>query len=55
MNIKERLGEYRRVMLIARKPDKQEFTSTTKISLSSIALIGGIGFAIYLAFILTGL
>ncbi len=55
MNIKEMFGEYKRVLLVARKPDKQEFTSTTKISFTSLALIGGIGFAIYLTFILTGL
>ena len=55
MGIKERLAEYRRVMQIARKPDKVEFTSTAKISFTSIALIGGIGFVIYLTFILTGL
>ncbi len=55
MNLKERLAEYKRVMQIARKPDKPEFTSTAKISFTSIALIGGIGFAIYLTFVLTGL
>ena len=55
MGIKNRLSEYRRVMRIARKPGKQEFTSTTKISFTSIALIGVIGFAIYMVFILTGL
>ncbi|HLD42154.1 MAG TPA: protein translocase SEC61 complex subunit gamma [archaeon] len=55
MNLRERFAEYKRVMQIARKPDKAEFTSTTKISFTSIALIGGIGFVIYLTFVLTGL
>ena len=55
MNIKARIAEYTRVMQIARKPDKEEFKSTAKISFTSIALIGGIGFVIYLTFILTGL
>ena len=55
MDIKARLAEYKRVMQIARKPGREEFTTTAKVSFSSIALIGGIGFAIYLTFILTGL
>ncbi len=55
MNLKEKLAEYKRVMQIARKPGKDEFKTTTKISFAGIALIGTIGFVIYLAFILTGL
>ena len=55
MNLKERLGEYKRVLQIARKPGKDEFTKTTKISLSGMGVIGVIGFAIFLVFILTGI
>ncbi len=55
MNLKERLGEYKRVLQIARKPGKDEFISTTKISLAGMGIIGVIGFGIYLVFILTGL
>ncbi len=55
MHIKEKFAEYKRVMQIARKPGKEEFTTTAKISFTGIALIGAIGFALYLTFILTGL
>lgn len=55
MNLKEKFAEYKRVMLIARKPGKDEFITTTKISFTGIAVIGIVGFAIYLTFILTGL
>lgn len=55
MSLKEKFAEYKRVLLIARKPGKDEFTTTAKIAFASIGLIGGIGFAIFLGFILTGL
>ena len=55
MKLKERLSEYKRVMQIARKPGKDEFTTTAKISFAGIGFIGVIGFIIYLAFILTGI
>lgn len=54
MNIKEKLREYLRVLHVARKPTKDEFTSSSKICAIGILLIGFIGFAIFLAFILTG-
>lgn len=55
MNLKERFSEYKRVLQIARKPGKDEFTSTAKISLSGMGVIGIIGFVIFLVFILTGI
>ena len=55
MEIKETIRKYRRVLHIARKPSKDEFLNSSKISALGIALIGMIGFVIFIAFILTGL
>jgi len=55
MNIKAKIREYRRVLQIARKPDKEEFITSSKISALGIALIGFIGFLIFIAYILSGL
>ncbi|NIO23031.1 MAG: protein translocase SEC61 complex subunit gamma [Candidatus Aenigmarchaeota archaeon] len=54
MNIKELIKNYRRVMQIARKPNKEEFLSTGKICAIGLLLIGFIGFIIFLPFILLG-
>jgi protein translocase SEC61 complex gamma subunit len=45
-----RFLRYRRVLEISKKPDKQELMSSIKVTLLGIALIGGIGFVIYLAY-----
>ena len=55
MGIKEKLGNYRRVLNIARKPNREEFTSTAKVSAAGIILIGMIGFVIFIGLILGGL
>ena len=44
MTLKDMIREYRRVLQIARKPNKDEFVSSSKISALGIALIGFIGF-----------
>lgn len=49
-DIKEKLIQYRRVIRIARKPDKFEFISSAKITGLGILLIGVIGFIIYLIY-----
>ncbi len=54
MNIRETLKNYRRVMNIARKPNKEEFLSTSKICALGLFLIGIIGFVVFLPFILLG-
>jgi len=46
--IKEKLQQYYRVLIIARKPDKEEFALVSKVCAEGIALIGFIGFLIYL-------
>ena len=41
-------GKYGRVLKMARKPDKEEFTKVVQITGIGIILIGALGFLIYL-------
>ena len=41
-------GRYARVLRMARKPEPEEFHQSASIVLVGIAVIGGIGFAMYL-------
>ena len=50
--LSETIKKYIRVLQIARKPTKDEFTNSAKISLLGLFAIGVIGFVIFLAFIL---
>ena len=50
MDIKETIRRYKRVLQIARKPGKEEFFTSTKISALGIVLIGFIGFLLFLFF-----
>jgi protein transport protein SEC61 subunit gamma-like protein len=54
LNVKELLKNYKRVMQIARKPNREEFLSTGKICALGLALIGFVGFVIFIPFILLG-
>jgi protein transport protein SEC61 subunit gamma and related proteins len=47
---KDRISRYKRTIKVARKPDKEEFTSSVKISGSGLVLIGTLGFAIFLIY-----
>jgi protein transport protein SEC61 subunit gamma-like protein len=42
-----KLGEYIRVLKLARKPTREEFNMIAKVSLAGMAIIGSIGFLIY--------
>lgn len=46
--VKEEVKNWKRVLNIARKPDKEEFTATSKVCAIGLALIGFIGFIIFL-------
>ncbi|MBI4009812.1 MAG: protein translocase SEC61 complex subunit gamma [Candidatus Aenigmarchaeota archaeon] len=46
--IRETLENYRRVLQIARKPDRNEFISTAKICGMGMMVVGLVGFALYL-------
>jgi protein transport protein SEC61 subunit gamma and related proteins len=47
---KERIRRWKRTLQVTRKPDKDEFVSSAKISGFGLLLIGTIGFAIYLIY-----
>lgn len=45
--LKDRMAEWRRVLKITRKPDREEFTMSAKVTGIGILIIGTIGFLIY--------
>ncbi|MBI3413261.1 MAG: protein translocase SEC61 complex subunit gamma [Candidatus Aenigmarchaeota archaeon] len=49
-NIKNKLGQYLRVISVSKKPDREEFWSSAKICGAGILAIGFIGFVIYVLF-----
>lgn len=49
---KETLEGYRRVIAVSRKPDKEEFLSTARITVLGIFVVGVTGFVIYLIYYL---
>lgn len=46
--LQAKLKEYINVLKMARKPDRDEFVSTTKISVAVMFLVGLVGFIIYI-------
>jgi len=50
--IGSKLIQYRRVLDVSKKPDKEEFVSSVKITSAGIALIGIIGFIIFIVYFL---
>jgi protein transport protein SEC61 subunit gamma-like protein len=54
MGLKELIERIRRVLLVSSKPDKNEFKQSVKITGLGIALIGLIGFLIFLMVMLIG-
>ncbi len=52
MNVQERLDKFvkdsKRVLKVARKPDKDEYIDFAKVTTLGIIIIGLIGFVIYL-------
>jgi protein transport protein SEC61 subunit gamma-like protein len=50
--IKNKLANYRRVIDVSRKPTKEDFISSSKITASGIVLIGIIGFIIFILYYL---
>lgn len=53
-NIREILRNYRRVMIVATKPTLSEFKESLRVCTVGLAIIGTIGFTIYLISILLG-
>ena len=54
-DIKSKLLDWKRVLQVASKPSKDELMSSSKICMLGIALIGAIGFSIFLMFAFLGL
>ncbi len=55
LDIKSKLLEWKRILQVARKPDRDEFILSSKICTLGIIVIGVIGFAIFLSFAFLGL
>lgn len=54
--IKKKLKSYWRVLKVTKKPDKQEYSMSAKVTGIGIIIIGTIGFLIYLgANLITGM
>ena len=51
-SIQKKLQEYYNVLKMTRKPDKEEFFTTTKVSIAVMFFVGAIGFLIYLLTVL---
>ncbi len=49
---KEKLEGYRRVIAVSRKPDRDEFLSTARITALGIFILGVAGFVIYMIYYL---
>ncbi|MDY6774051.1 MAG: protein translocase SEC61 complex subunit gamma [Candidatus Nanohaloarchaea archaeon] len=46
--LREKFAEWKRVLKITRKPDREEFTMSAKVTGAGILIIGAVGFLIYL-------
>ncbi len=55
MDLKDVFRRYIRVLQVARKPTKDEFMTTGKMSALGIFIIGIIGFMIFIIFVLSGI
>lgn len=45
---KSKLNEYKRVLQISSKPDREEFSMSAKVTAAGMIIIGVIGFIFYL-------
>ena len=48
--IKEKIKQYKRVLSVAHKPDKEEFITSAKITSGGIVFLGLVGFVIFLIY-----
>ncbi|MGA7076215.1 MAG: protein translocase SEC61 complex subunit gamma [Halobacteriota archaeon] len=49
--IERKLGEYRRILTLTRRPTREEFSTIAKVAALGIVIIGVAGFLIYLAMV----
>lgn len=52
MGFKELIDSWRRIIMLARKPARDEYMLTLKMVLLGLIIVGGISFVIRVAFIL---
>ncbi|MDY6769947.1 MAG: protein translocase SEC61 complex subunit gamma [Candidatus Nanohaloarchaea archaeon] len=45
--VRDKLAEWKRVLKITRKPDREEFSMSAKVTGAGIIIIGAAGFLIY--------
>lgn len=50
--LKNKITQYKRVIDVSRKPDREEFTSSAKVAAIGILLMGFVGFIIYMVYFL---
>lgn len=55
MKIRETLQNYKRVLRIASKPSKDDFLSAARICAIGMAIVGAMGFALYIISVLVNL
>jgi len=55
IDIRSKLLEWKRVLQVSRKPDRDELLLSSKICLLGVVVIGAVGFVIFLAFAFLGL
>ena len=53
-NPKETITRYRRVLILARKPSKEELTKTSRVCGIGFIVMGLMGFVFYMASVLVG-
>jgi protein transport protein SEC61 subunit gamma-like protein len=49
--IEQKIGEYRRVLTLTKRPTREEFSTIAKVAAIGIVIIGVAGFLIYLAMV----
>jgi protein translocase SEC61 complex gamma subunit len=54
-NIKERLENYKRILMVTKKPNWSDFSFVTRICIIGMMIIGVLGLSLYLVAILIGL
>ncbi len=50
--IKEYIAAWRRILILARRPDEEEFNLLTKLNFLGFTLVGGIAYIIHLIHVL---
>jgi protein transport protein SEC61 subunit gamma-like protein len=50
--LKNKIENFKRVVSVSRKPSKEEFFSSAKVTATGIVMIGAIGFVIFLIYFL---